>query len=189
MWYEPVEYVFDSEEWLELAGESVHGNPRLYPELQAVGAADPFDNFDGLEVKIILARAPNYDESKRRSIGSAEAAAQLVAPRLEFEVQEVMLSIILDAKHLVLGVFMAHRGLAASVEVHPADLMRPVMAAGGVAFIMAHNHPSGEPEPSQDDLALTRRVSEPAEVVGLQLLDHLVVGRGRYVSLAERGLI
>jgi DNA repair protein RadC len=75
------------------------------------------------------------------------------------------------------------------VEVHPANVLRPVLVAGGVAFIVFHNHPSGDPEPSPEDMLLTKRLMESSKIMGLPMLDHIIVASGRYVSLADRGLI
>ena len=63
------------------------------------------------------------------------------------------------------------------------------MTHSAAALVVAHNHPSGDPEPSPEDLALTRRLRQAGEILGIEVLDHLVVGRGRYVSLKQRGVL
>jgi DNA repair protein RadC len=70
--------------------------------------------------------------------------------------------------------------------VHPREVFRPALAAGGAAIVAVHNHPSGDPEPSSEDLAVTRRLIEAGTLLGVPLLDHVVVGLGSYVSLRER---
>ena len=80
-------------------------------------------------------------------------------------------------------------GSAGFTIVDPAQVLGPALATGSPALLIAHNHPSGDPEPSEADLACTRRVAEAAAVVGVKLLDHLVIGAMGYVSLAERGLL
>jgi DNA repair protein RadC len=70
--------------------------------------------------------------------------------------------------------------------VSHADILRHVLVLGGKAFLIAHNHPSGDPEPSRGDIAYTRRMSTMSEMLGLRLVDHLVVGADRYVSIRDR---
>jgi DNA repair protein RadC len=96
---------------------------------------------------------------------------------------------VLDANSRVTGICEVHRGTLQTVQVHPADVLRPVLVAGASRFIVAHNHPSGRPEPSADDLALTKRLAEAAKLLGLQLLDHIIVGHKDYVALSERGVL
>jgi DNA repair protein RadC len=71
----------------------------------------------------------------------------------------------------------------------PRDVLRQAVRESAAAIIVAHNHPSGDPEPSRADIALTKRLSEAAQIVGISLLDHVVFGDGRHVSLKERGLM
>lgn len=73
--------------------------------------------------------------------------------------------------------------------VHPREVLRPGVLDGAASVIVAHNHPSGDPSPSEGDIEVTRRLEAASEIVGIELLDHVVVGEGSYVSLAEEGLI
>ncbi len=72
---------------------------------------------------------------------------------------------------------------------HPRDIFRPAIANLTAGLIFVHNHPSGDPEPSQADLDITRRLSEVGRVVGIKVLDHVVIGSDRYFSFADEGLI
>ncbi|HET9233167.1 MAG TPA: DNA repair protein RadC, partial [Candidatus Eisenbacteria bacterium] len=69
--------------------------------------------------------------------------------------------------------------------VHPREVFEPALRQGAASLIVVHNHPSGETEPSEDDLAITRRLSEAGEILGVPLLDHVIVGGGGYTSLKE----
>jgi DNA repair protein RadC len=82
---------------------------------------------------------------------------------------------------------MVALGTANSVEVHPRDVFRLAIKRNAVAVIVAHNHPSGDPEPSSDDRALTERLTAAGRVLGIPLLDHLVLCKSAHVSLADRG--
>jgi DNA repair protein RadC len=80
-------------------------------------------------------------------------------------------------------------GSLASVQVHPREVFRPLVQAGMHAAILVHNHPSGEPDPSDADVELTHRMGEVGRVLGIPVLDHIVVTRASTVSLAELGLL
>jgi DNA repair protein RadC len=73
--------------------------------------------------------------------------------------------------------------------VDPREVFSAALAARARGVVLAHNHPSGDVKPSEDDVALTRRAVEAGELLGISVLDHLVVGAGRYLSMAERGLL
>lgn len=103
--------------------------------------------------------------------------------------QETFCVLGLDARQRVRLVRRVAIGSIAQVDVHPREVFRPLVAAGCHAAIVAHNHPSGEPDPSESDIELTRRLAEVGRVVGIPVLDHLVVTRTRAVSLAAMGVI
>ena len=80
-------------------------------------------------------------------------------------------------------------GCLTSSLVHPREVFKEALAARAAGLILFHNHPSGDPEPSAEDLALTRRLAQAGQLMGVEVLDHLVLGAGRFVSLKERGLL
>ena len=92
----------------------------------------------------------------------------------------------LDARHRVQGELCLARGSLTGVEVHPRDVFRPLIRAAAAAVIFCHNHPSGDPTPSRQDIELTTRLREVGELVGIPVIDHVVVGFEGYASLAER---
>lgn len=188
--YTPLEFVDDSWSTLQTnpAKEAVRKPRQRRKKPALVPPAASFDTFGGLEIRLALVRPPDY-AGKPTRIGSSHDVYKLIQPRLEAEYVENFLSLVLDAQHSCIGVFVVSRGQVAAVEVVPADVFRPVLAAGGVACIVAHNHPSGDPEPSRDDQTLTKRLTAAADVLGLPLLDHIIVGSGRYSSFADRGLL
>lgn len=121
-------------------------------------------------------------------LGPAEVAA-LLAPRMSGLRQEQFRVLLLDSKHRVQReVLVAMGGLNAAV-VHPREVLRPAILSASAAMVMAHNHPSGDPEPSEEDLRLTARFAEACRLMGIELLDHVVLGGGEFVSLRERGLM
>jgi DNA repair protein RadC len=92
----------------------------------------------------------------------------------------------LDVRHRVQAELCLARGSLTGVEVHPRDVFRPLIRLAAAAVIFCHNHPSGDPSPSRQDLELTARLREVGELVGISVVDHVVVGWEGYVSLAER---
>ncbi len=73
--------------------------------------------------------------------------------------------------------------------VHPREVFQPAVEFSAAAIILAHNHPSGDPEPSEDDIEITKRLVEASRIMGLEILDHLIIGKNKYVSLKERGVM
>ena len=129
-------------------------------------------------------------KQSEETIHLPEQVYLMVRNRLRYKQQEDFLILALDAKHHVVGrpVLIA-RGTASSVEVHPRDVFREAIRRNAVAVILVHNHPSSDPEPSQDDKALTARLQKAGEVVGIPVLDHLVVSDSGYVAFSEKGLL
>jgi DNA repair protein RadC len=78
--------------------------------------------------------------------------------------------------------------LSASL-VHPREVFKPAILESAASVVLLHNHPSGDPTPSREDVRLTRQLVECAKLLGLRVHDHLVIGRGRFISLAEQGMI
>jgi len=103
--------------------------------------------------------------------------------------QETFVVLGLDARQRVRLVRTVAIGSVAQVDVHPREVFRELVRAGMHSAIAVHNHPSGEPEPSQADIELTRRLADVGRILGIPLLDHLVVTRTRSVSLAALGLV
>jgi DNA repair protein RadC len=107
--------------------------------------------------------------------------------RLAHEAREHFIAVLLDNKHRKLrDVTIAVGSLTASV-VHPRDVFRPVLLDAAAAVIFVHNHPSGDPTPSAEDRALTRRLREVGDLIGVRVLDHIIIGKGRYVSFVDDG--
>ena len=97
--------------------------------------------------------------------------------------------VLLDTRHRVLRVRQVAQGAVNAVNARMADLFQEAVRIGCTALLLAHNHPSGDPTPSPQDVALTRRAAEAGNLLGIKVLDHIVVGRGAggFVSLRESG--
>lgn len=95
--------------------------------------------------------------------------------------------LLLDIRNRLVGQRVIYQGTVSSTEVRTAEVLRPAVNEAAPRIIAVHNHPSGAAEPSPEDVALTRRLVQAAELLGIELLDHVVIGRNEAVSLKERG--
>jgi DNA repair protein RadC len=121
----------------------------------------------------------------QRLAGASEVWTYFRARLAPLRVEEFW-AVALDVRHRVEGEFCLARGSLTGVEVHPRDIFRPLIRCAAASVIFCHNHPSGDPMPSRQDLELTTRLREVGELVGIPVLDHVVVGWDGYCSLAER---
>ena len=115
-----------------------------------------------------------------------ESAAVLMA-LLQHEPSEVFGVLCLSTRHHVIAYHEVGRGTIDSVGVYPREVFRAALLTNAAALILAHVHPSGDPSPSPDDLALTTRLVDAGRLLGIAILDHIVIGDGRYVSFKEIG--
>ncbi len=97
--------------------------------------------------------------------------------------------LLLDAKNRLVKDAPLFRGTLTHAAVAPSPLFRQAILAGAAGLILYHNHPSGDPEPSPEDLATTKRFLAAGREIGIEVKDHVIVGRGRWVSFHERGLL
>lgn len=128
-------------------------------------------------------------QGDRPAVTGPEGAAALVLPRLHGADRERCVALLLDVKHRLLSLVTVSVGSVDHTFMSPREVLRDALLANAAAVVLAHNHPSGDPEPSDDDQAVTRRIARACEVVGVGLLDHLVVAERRWVSLARRGAL
>lgn len=130
-----------------------------------------------------------YDSSYLRdeSISNPKQMHYFLQGRLMQEEREVFLVVFLNNQNQVIVAEEMFAGTFNSVEVHPREIIRRALTLNAGALIVAHNHPSGEPEPSRADRLLTEQLKESCRLFTIRLLDHLVIGHGQYVSFAERG--
>jgi len=108
-------------------------------------------------------------------------------PRLSHLNREVFHVMCLDTKHRLLRDARVVEGGLSSCSVLPREVYAPALREGAAAVVFVHNHPSGDPMPSSDDLALTARLKQAGVVLGIRPLDHVIIGEGRYVSMVDDG--
>jgi DNA repair protein RadC len=101
--------------------------------------------------------------------------------------QEQFAVLLLNARHEVTRRALVSQGSLNASIVHPREVFRPAILGSAASVILVHNHPSGDPEPSEEDLSITRRLAQVGELLGIPVLDHVVVGKRGFVSLRARG--
>lgn len=108
---------------------------------------------------------------------------------LEDADREKFIAIFLDRKGKVNAAEIVSIGGLSSSIAHPREVFKAALLASAASVILVHNHPSGDPSPSNEDIALTKRMKEAGEILGVEVLDHIIIGTGNFVSLLARGLM
>lgn len=107
-----------------------------------------------------------------------------MGPRLRDVAQEEFHALLLNTRHRVVREVLVTRGILDASLIHPREVFRIAVSEGAAGIILVHNHPSGDPAPSAEDRAVTRQLADAGRALGIPVLDHVVIGRGRYTSLA-----
>jgi DNA repair protein RadC len=143
-----------------------------------------------VQVKAALELAKRFHEEplrRGRLLRSSRDVYRHYRGRLEALRQEAVYVVLLDAKNRIVGEAKVSEGSLSAAIVHPREVFRPVIEESAAAVILVHNHPSGDPTPSAEDLAITQRLRQVGDVMGVKVLDHLIIGAGCYTSFVERG--
>lgn len=125
---------------------------------------------------------------EKQALGAPAAVASYLALKYGMEGQEIMGALYLDTRNRMIAERELYRGAINRMAVEPRKVLADGLILGAVGVVVFHTHPSGDPSPSPEDIAFTRRLAEGGELVGVRLVDHIIVGAiGRWVSLRERG--
>ncbi|MBG9792307.1 hypothetical protein ABD76_07245 [Paenibacillus dendritiformis] len=170
------------------------GHLRSLPDLsvteltqtRGVGLAKAIQLKAGLELGRRMARSRSDDAI---TIRRPQDAAEWLMESMRYYQQEHFVCLFLNTKNRIIAQQTITIGILDASLVHPREVYRAALKYGAASIICAHNHPSGDPTPSPEDASITRRLVEAGEIVGIDLLDHLVIGDNQYVSLKERGLM
>ena len=123
------------------------------------------------------------------SIGSPHDVYRLLGPEMSALAQEQLRVLLLNIRNDVVGQRVIYQGNVNSSAVRAAEVLRPAVIEAAPAVIVVHNHPSGDPDPSPNDVTITRSLKRAAELLDIELVDHVVIGGKRHVSLKNRGLM
>lgn len=144
-----------------------------------------------IKAAIELGRRMSHESPEERiTVNCPSDAAALVAYEMSVLEQEILSVILLDTRNQVIDIVEVYKGSVNSSQVHVGELFKPAIRRNAAALIVVHNHPSGDPTPSPDDIAVTRSIVQAGKLLDVDVLDHMVIGQGkdRWVSMKERGL-
>jgi len=138
---------------------------------------------------VFLRRSDAFAVRELPAIRTAKDVALLLGDYLKDTDREHFVILLLDVKNVVIGINTVSVGILDSALVHPREVYKAAILANAASLIMAHNHPSGDPTPSPEDRRVTHRICEVGQLLGIEVLDHIVIGdRGRYYSFKEKGV-
>lgn len=181
---------------LEIAEELLDRHPSLI-ELEAagvgglekspgVGKAKALQIMAGLELGRRLVTEPKWVQPVVRS---PEDAAELLLEEMRLYQQEHFICLYLNTKNEVISKKTLFIGGLNTSIVHPRDIFREAIRCSAASFIAVHNHPSGDPTPSREDIEVSERMVEAGRLIGISCIDHLVIGHGQFISMKQRGFM
>lgn len=129
----------------------------------------------------------SFNEFKR--ITSPREVANMLYGEMGTSNQEVLKLIILNTKNEVIKIKDVFKGSLNSSLVHPREIFNEAIRSSAASIIICHNHPSGDPTPSSEDIKVTTRINKSGDIIGIKLIDHIIIGRNNYVSLKEKGIL
>lgn len=164
--------------------------PALYRENSNDSTPEPFYESSRrlcvmYELKVVRERRQDYRAPRR--IQSSREVYDAFRERFERADREEFLVVLLDAKNRMLGFNVVSVGSLSSSLVHPREVFKPAILANAASIILVHNHPSGDPYPSAEDTSITKRLREVGEIMGVNVLDHVIIGEDRYLSFVDDG--
>ena len=130
---------------------------------------------------------PDYLRKTRRITSSRDLFQMF--KHLVHSPREVFLCLHVDSKNRIICVDTVSQGSLNASIVHPRELFSSAILSAAAAIVLIHQHPSGDPDPSREDIELTTRIQDGAKILGIRVLDHIVIGEDRYYSFADRGLL
>ena len=134
-------------------------------------------------------RIATSDGVVHHTIKSANDVSNLLMEDMRYLKKEMFKALLLDTKNQVIKIVLVSIGSLNASIVHPREVYSEAIKCGCNSVIFVHNHPSGDPSPSPEDIETTKRLSNAGEILGIKVLDHIVLGDGKYVSLKDKGII
>ena len=140
-------------------------------------------------VKIQLVKDGSINAAERPYISTPEDAAAIMQPVVELLAEERMYVMLLSTKNRVNAIQEVSVGSLNASVVHPREIFKAAILSNAAALILVHNHPSGDPTPSPEDIALTKAIVDAGKILNIPVLDHVIMGDRRYCSLKEKGVL
>ena len=149
-----------------------------------------FNRYRLARFRVVLVREGTVPTAWDRQVRASGDVATLMRPLVAGLDREQFWVLLLNGKNRAIGLNLVSVGALTAALVHPREVMKPAILGNAAAIVLVHNHPSGDPAPSAEDLALTQRLWAAGELLGIRVLDHVVVGdEGAYCSLADQGAL
>jgi DNA repair protein RadC len=136
-----------------------------------------------------LAQTLSISDPLNYKIRTPEDVFNLVGPEMHYLKVEHFIVLLLNSKNVVIAKELISVGCLNACIVHPREVFRPAIKRSSASILCLHNHPSGDPEPSPEDVEITKRLTQAGTIIGIDVLDHIAIGHLKYVSLKERGLM
>lgn len=164
----------------------VNLSPRDFSKIKGIGQVKAITVIAAIELGKRLAMNPT---NERYKIHSPQDVADYVMARLRYENREYFMGMLLNTKNHVLATPTISIGSLSASIVHPRELFREAIHYAAASIILIHNHPSGDPNPSKEDLFVTEKLVKAGKLMDISVLDHVIIGDNRYISLKETGII
>ena len=155
-------------------------------KIKGIGTGKATRIYAALEIGKRVAKAKSIEKF---DASSPNAVAELFMEELRYLKKEVVKLLVLDTKGKIIGDILLSEGNLNSSILHPREIFKEAIIRSANKIILVHNHPSGNTLPSQDDIQITRKVKSAGDIIGIELLDHIIIGDGEYLSLREKGYI
>ncbi len=137
-----------------------------------------------------LAKRENLEtEEESFDIKNPEAVFKLISSSIKDKAKEHFKLILLNTRNKKIGISTVSIGTLTTSLVHPREVFKDAITHSAASVILAHNHPSGDPEPSEDDLKITKKLVESGKILGIEVIDHIIIGKNNFYSFREKGLI
>ena len=160
----------------------VHADITSLQKIKGIGPAKATTIFAAIE----LARRISKLESREKfSIKSPESIADIFMEEMRYKSREIVKLLLLDTKNNIITDVMVSEGSLNASIVHPREVFLEAIKRGANSIILVHNHPSGDPTPSHEDHKITKRIQESGRLLGIELIDHIIIGDGKYCSFKE----
>jgi len=140
-----------------------------------------------MPLKAYTLRESKLDYDRRKPLKTPADVARLAASCDDITDREVFRAVFLDTKNVPIELHTVSIGTLNASIVHPREVLKPAIGCSAAGIILLHNHPTGDPTPSREDIEFTRRFAKCAELIGIELLDHVITGTDRFKSLKEGG--
>lgn len=147
-------------------------------------------NISTFDLRVVKTSSKRYD-FENKYISGPDDAYNILNRVLEIDArtEEIFVIATLNNKNAITGIFEVSKGSINSSIVHPREVFKRALSINAASIVLCHNHPSGDPSPSKEDIAITQRLKEAGTILGIQVLDHVIIGNEKYISLKDKGVV